>query len=92
MIVVWLDGRPVVKCKPAEFAPEPERERNAQPLLTDLRRWGMTYAAIAEAIDVDADRVRGWVGRQYNPKGEAFHALERLHAAAARAIADARGQ
>lgn len=92
MIVVWLDGRPVVKCKPAEFAPEPERERNAQPLLTDLRRWGMTYAAIAEAIDVDADRVRQWAHQSISPRGEVYHALERLHDAAAKALADVRGR
>lgn len=91
MIVIRIDGRPVVRCKPAEFAPEPERERNAQPLLIDLRRCGMTYADIAEAIDVDADRVRQWANRSISPRGEVYHALERLHAAATRALADARG-
>jgi hypothetical protein len=91
MVVVWLDGQPVVRCKTAEFAPAPERERNALPLLADLRRWGMTYAAIADAIDVDADRVRQWAHQSISPRGEVYHALERLHAAAGRAIADVRG-
>lgn len=92
MIVVWREGRPCIRCRPGEFAPAPEAERNAQPLLADLRRWGMTYTEIAEALNVDYERVKAWGTRAFSPRGEVYHALERLHAAATKAISDARGQ
>lgn len=89
MIVIWKGDRPTVRCRPGEFAEPVDVTFAWYEAINGLREWGMTHEAIADAIGVSVDSVRGWVreNRSRRPHARQMISLQRLHAAAAEAVA-----
>lgn len=78
MIVIRPANRkPQVRVRPNEYAPA-KSAVDFEKTVEGLRRCGLTYVNIGEAIGVDPDRVRSWVARGNLPRPEYLEALARM--------------